>query len=71
MILTGTLTLCTYLQVIAYTGNDDGKKFVLDKEVTTDNVKVGALSYICIPLQISCLLPVKLSCTCPLDKPRH
>lgn len=33
-----------YIQVIAYTGNDDAKKFVLDRELTLDNIKVGTLS---------------------------
>jgi len=28
------------IQVLAYTGNDDGRKFVLDGEVTADRIKV-------------------------------
>lgn len=32
------------LQVLAYTGNDDAKKFVLDGKVTLDNIKVDILS---------------------------
>lgn len=42
------------LQVLAYTGNDDAKKFVLDEEVTLDNVKVETLSLsLGIPFHIS------------------
>lgn len=28
------------MQVLAYTGNDDGIKFILDGEVTVDKIKV-------------------------------
>lgn len=28
------------MQVLGYTGNDDGRKFVLDGEVTADRIKV-------------------------------
>lgn len=31
------------MQVLAYTGNDDPKKFVLDGELTLSSVKVGIL----------------------------
>jgi hypothetical protein len=34
------------LQVLAYTGNEDGKKFFLDGEVSLDTIKVIAENYI-------------------------
>lgn len=32
-------------QILAYTGNDDGRKFFLDGDVTLDKIKVVSLSY--------------------------
>ena len=32
--------LFTYMQVLAYTGNEDGKKFVLDGALTSQSIKV-------------------------------
>lgn len=31
------------MQVLAYTGNEDGRKFVLEGEITLDSVKVCSL----------------------------
>lgn len=30
-----------FLQVLGYTGDDNTKKYILDKEVTLENIKVG------------------------------
>lgn len=29
------------MQVLAYTGNDDARKFILDGDITIDNIKVS------------------------------
>lgn len=31
------------MQVLAYTGNDDARKFLLDGELTIENIKVNYL----------------------------
>lgn len=51
------------MQILAYTGNDDAKKFVLDKEVTTENVKVAA-AYISLSISHRLtVLPAKKTVT--------
>lgn len=33
-----------YMQVVAYTGNDDSRKFVLDGDLTLQSIKVSVCS---------------------------